>query len=175
MSSIPEALPHRSGRIAAQVLLQRALVLLSRIPDSLIAFVARFSIAAVFWKSGQTKIEGLAIDLVSGEFRLGLPQLSEDALYLFREEYRLPLIPPEIAAPLAATAEHVFPLLLLLGLATRLSAAALLAMTLTIQLFVYPDAYPTHGTWAAVLLYLMAHGPGRVSLDHWIARRCGLH
>lgn len=175
MSSIPEALPHRSGRIAAQVLLQRALVLLSRIPDSLIAFVARFSIAAVFWKSGQTKIEGLAIDLVSGEFRLGLPQLSEDALYLFREEYRLPLIPPEIAAPLAATAEHVFPLLLLVGLATRLSAAALLAMTLTIQLFVYPDAYPTHGTWAAVLLYLMAHGPGRVSLDHWIARRCGLH
>ena len=175
MSSIPEALPHRSGRIAAHVLLQRALALLSRIPDSLIAFVARFSIAAVVWKSGQTKIEGLAIDLVSGEFRLGLPQLSEDALYLFREEYRLPLIPPEIAAPLAATAEHVFPLLLLLGLATRLSAAALLAMTLTIQLFVYPDAYPTHGTWAAVLLYLMAHGPGRVSLDHWIARRCGLH
>lgn len=175
MSSIPEALPHRSGRIAAQVLLQRALVLLSRIPDSLIAFVARFSIAAVFWKSGQTKIEGLAIDLVSGEFRLGLPQLSEDALYLFREEYRLPLIPPEIAAPLAATAEHVFPLLLLVGLATRLSAAALLAMTLTIQLFVYPDAYPTHGTWAAVLLYLMAHGPGRVSLDHWIARRCCGH
>lgn len=175
MSSSPEALPHRSGRFAAQVLLQRALVLLSRIPDSLIAFVARFSIAAVFWKSGQTKIEGLAIDLVNGEFRLGLPQLSDDALYLFREEYRLPLIPPEIAAPLAATAEHVFPLLLLLGLATRLSAAALLAMTLTIQLFVYPDAYPTHGTWAAVLLYLMAHGPGRVSLDHWIARRCGLH
>lgn len=175
MSSSPEALPHRSGRFAAQVLLQRALVLLSRIPDSLIAFVARFSIAAVFWKSGQTKIEGLAIDLVNGEFRLGLPQLSDDALYLFREEYRLPLIPPEIAAPLAATAEHVFPLLLLVGLATRLSAAALLAMTLTIQLFVYPDAYPTHGTWAAVLLYLMAHGPGRVSLDHWIARRCGLH
>ena len=174
MSSIPETLPHRSGRFAAQVLLQRALVLLSRIPDSLIAFVARFSIAAVFWKSGQTKIEGLAIDLVNGEFRFGLPQLSDDALYLFREEYRLPLIPPEIAAPLAATAEHVFPLLLLLGLATRLSAAALLAMTLTIQLFVYPDAYPTHGTWAAVLLYLMAHGPGRVSLDHWIARRCDL-
>lgn len=171
MSSIPETLPHRNGRIAPQVL-HRALALLSRIPNSLIAFVARFSIAAVFWKSGQTKIEGLAIDLVSGEFRLGLPRLSDDALFLFREEYRLPLIPPEIAAPLAATAEHVFPLLLLVGLATRLSAAALLVMTLTIQLFVYPDAYPTHGTWAAVLLYLMAHGPGRISLDHWIAQRC---
>lgn len=175
MSTIPDALPHLHGRIAPHVLLRRAIALLSRIPDSLIAFVARFSIAAVFWKSGQTKIEGLAIDLVSGEFRLGVPQLSDDALYLFREEYRLPLIPPDVAAPLAAVAEHVFPLLLLVGLATRLSAAALLAMTLTIQLFVYPDAYPTHGVWAAVLLYLMAHGPGRASLDHWIARHCGGH
>ncbi|NMF86902.1 DoxX family membrane protein [Aromatoleum petrolei] len=172
---MPETFPHRNGPTAPHALPHRALALLSRIPDSLIAFVARFSIAAVFWKSGQTKIEGLAIDLVSGEFRLGLPSLSDNALFLFREEYRLPLIPPEIAAPLAATAEHVFPLLLLVGLATRLSAAALLMMTLTIQLFVYPDAYPTHGTWAAVLLYLMAHGPGRVSLDHWIARRCGGH
>jgi len=179
MSTIPDTLPHPhphlDSRRAPHLLLQRAIALLSRIPDSLIACVARFSIAAVFWKSGQTKIEGLAIDLVSGEFRLGLPQLSDNALYLFREEYHLPLIAPEIAAPLAAVAEHVFPLLLLVGLATRLSAAALLAMTLTIQLFVYPDAYPTHGVWAAVLLYLMAHGPDRVSLDHWIVRHCDRH
>jgi putative oxidoreductase len=90
---------------------------------------------------------------------------------LFRDEYRLPLIPPEIAAPLAAFAEHFFPILILLGLATRLSALGLLGMTMTIQLFVYPDAYPTHGTWAAVLLYLMVHGPGKLSLDHWISRR----
>lgn len=88
---------------------------------------------------------------------------------LFRDEYQLPLIQPEIAATLAAFAEHFFPLLILLGLATRLSALALLGMTLTIQLFVYPDAYPTHGTWAAVLLLLMVHGPGKLSLDHWIA------
>lgn len=145
--------------------------LLSRIPPSLIAFVGRFSIAAVFWKSGQTKVEGLAIDLINGEFSLGVPRLSDSALYLFQEEYRLPLIPPELAAPMAAFAEHLFPILLLLGLMTRLSALALLVMTLTIQLFVYPDAYPTHGVWAAVLLYLIANGPGRVSLDHWIARR----
>ena len=73
---------------------------------------------------------------------------------------------------MAATGEHVLPVLLLLGLATRLSALGLLGMTLVIQLLVYPGAYPTHGTWAAVLLYLMAHGPGQLSLDAWIARRC---
>ncbi|NDP38481.1 MAG: DoxX family protein [Rhodoferax sp.] len=141
------------------------------IPNSLVAFVARFSIAAVFWKSGQTKIQGLALDIVGGEFTLGCPRLSDSVVQLFRDEYRLPLIAPEVAATLAATAEHVFPLLILVGLATRLSALALLGMTMTIQLLVYPDAYPTHGTWAAVLLYLMAHGPGKLSLDHWIARR----
>lgn len=143
---------------------------LERIPQSLIALLARFSIAAVFWKSGQTKIEGLAIDLVQGEFQLGWPRLSESAIALFKDEYRLPLVPPELAAPLAAFAEHLFPLLLLLGLATRFSALALLGMTLTIQIFVYPDAYPVHGVWAAVLLMLMAQGPGKVSLDHWLVR-----
>lgn len=144
-----------------------------RIPASLIAFIARFSIAAVFWKSGQTKIEGLGVDLVSGEFHLGWPRLSDSALALFKDEYRLPLVSPELAAPMAAFAEHFFPILLLVGLATRFSALALLIMTLTIQIFVYPDAYPTHGVWAAVLLYLMTRGPGRISLDHWIARRYG--
>ena len=144
----------------------------SRIPDSLIALVGRFSIAAIFWKSGQTKIEGLAIDLVSGEFQLGWPQLSDSALELFRSEYRLPLLPPELAAPMAAFAEHFFPILILLGLATRFSALALLVMTLTIQIFVYPDAYPTHGVWATVLLMLIARGPGKISIDHWIAKRC---
>jgi putative oxidoreductase len=146
---------------------------MERIPNTLLALVARFSIAAVFWKSGQTKIQGFAVDIVNSEFTLGWPRLSDSAVGLFKDEYRLPLIPPEIAATLAATAEHLFPLLILLGLATRLSALALLGMTLTIQLFVYPDAYPTHGTWAAVLLYLMVHGPGKLSLDCWVARRWG--
>ena len=145
--------------------------LFKRIPNSLIAVVARFSIAAVFWNSGQTKIEGLAINIVNGEFQLGWPRISESALSLFQYEYQLPIIPPELAAPMAAVAEHLFPLLLLIGLATRFSALALLGMTLVIQVFVYPGAYATHGTWAAVFLYLMACGPGVLSVDHWLSRR----
>ncbi|PSJ43808.1 hypothetical protein C7H85_16320 [Zobellella endophytica] len=144
---------------------------LGRIPHSLVALLGRFAIAAVFWKSGQTKIEGLAIDLVAGEFQLGWPRLRPLAVILFRDEYRLPLLSPELAATLAALAEHLFPTLLLLGLATRLSALALLVMTAVIQLLVYPGAYPVHGVWATVLLLLMARGAGVVSLDHWLARR----
>lgn len=153
----------------------RLVALFSRIPDSLIALLGRFSIAAIFWKSGQTKIEGFAVDLVSGEFQFGWPHLSDTALDLFRSEYRLPLLPPELAAPLAAFGEHVFPVLILLGLATRFSSLALLVMTLTIQIFVYPDAYPTHGVWATVLLVLIARGPGVISIDHWLAKRCATH
>lgn len=152
-------------------LIPRAISLLEKIPHSLIAFIARFSIAAVFWKSGQTKVEGLAIDLIDGTFDLGWPRLADSAIPLFQSEYNLPLLSPEIAAHLAAFAEHFFPVLILIGLATRFSALALLGMTLTIQIFVYPDAYPTHGTWAAVLLYLMTTGPGKLSIDHLIARR----
>lgn len=148
-----------------------AISLCARIPHSLIALLARFSIAAVFWKSGQTKVEGLKIDIVDGTFNPGWPRLSDSAIDLFRDEYKVPFVPPEFAAPLAATAEHVLPLLLLIGLATRLSALGLLVMTAVIQIFVYPGAYPTHGVWAAVLLYLVARGPGALSMDHWIDRR----
>lgn len=144
---------------------------LSRIPYSLVALLGRFAIAGVFWKSGQTKIEGLAIDIVDGTFELGWPRLSDSAVLLFKEEYQLPVISPELGASLAAVAEHLFPLMLLLGLGTRFAALALLVMTAVIQVFVYPGAWPTHGTWAAVLLMLMAMGPGRISLDCWLARR----
>ncbi len=152
-------------------LLVRAIALCSRIPAGFIALLGRVSIAAVFWKSGQTKVEGFAIDLLEGQFQFGVPHLSDSALALFRDEYRVPLLAPEFAAPLAALGEHVFAALLLLGLATRFSALALLGMTAVIQLFVYPGAWPTHGTWAAVLLYLVANGPGQISLDHQMARR----
>jgi len=152
-------------------LLHRYIAICTRLPNTLLALLARFSIASVFWKSGETKIQGFAVDVINGEFTLGWPRLSDSVVDLFRDEYHLPLVPPEIAATMAATAEHLFPLLLLFGLATRLSALALLGMTMTIQIFVYPDAYPTHGTWAAVLLYLMVQGPGKLSLDHLIARR----
>lgn len=130
---------------------------LDRIPNDLIALVARFSIAAVFWQSGQTKVDGW--------------MLSDNALYLFENEYKLPLVDPWLAAHLAAFAEHLFPILLVIGLASRFSALALLGMTLVIQIFVYPGAWPTHGTWAACLLFIAARGPGAFSLDTAIVRR----
>ena len=160
---------HRPRSIAA--LAGAAIAWLERIPYSFIALLARFSIAAVFWLSGQTKVEGLAIDIVGGEFSLGWPRLAPNAVALFQDEYRLPLLPPELAATLAATAEHVLPLMLLFGLGTRIAALGLPGMTLVIQLFVYPGAYATHGTWVALLLLLAARGGGVVSLDHWLATR----
>lgn len=168
VSPLPTRMPVTEGPAA---LIRQLIDWFTLIPHTLIAFVARFSIAAVFWNSGQTKIEGLAINLVNGEFVLGWPRLSDNAVTLFQYEYNLPLLPPALAATMAATAEHLFPILLLVGLATRFSALALLGMTMVIQIFVYPGAYATHGTWAAVLLLLMAHGPGRLSIDHWIASR----
>ena len=167
--------PSTGAGVAARPILDTLMTgatgLMARIPESLIALTGRFSVAAVFWKSGQTKIEGLAIDIVSGSFELGIPRLSSSAVDLFRDEYQLPLIPPELGATLAALGEHVLPLLLLLGLGTRFTALGLLVMTAVIQLLVYPAAYPTHGVWAAVLLWLMVRGPGVVSLDHLIVRR----
>jgi putative oxidoreductase len=136
--------------------LQRAIAALNAIPQDVIALAARVFAAAIFWQSGQTKLEGWRV--------------SDTAIALFREEYRLPLFDPVLAAHLAALGEHLFPLLLVLGLASRLAALALLGMTAVIQIFVYPDAWPTHGVWAVALLVIAARGPGRVSLDHILAR-----
>lgn len=144
---------------------------LQQIPHSIIVLLARLGIGATFWLSGQTKIEGLVIDPIGLNFQFGIPHVSDTAIELFRSEYALPLLPPEFAATLAATAEHVFPFLLVIGLASRLSALALLGMTLVIQFFVYPEAWPTHSLWAAILLYIAARGPGVFSIDHLISRR----
>lgn len=152
----------------------RFLESLQCIPYSLVALLGRFAIAGVFWKSGQTKVEGLQIDLVEGTFKLDWPRLSESAVFLFEEEYQLPLISPGFAASMVAVAEHLFPLMLLLGLGTRFAALALLMMTAVIQVFVYPSAWPTHGAWAAILLMLMAMGPGRISTDWFLVRHAGL-
>lgn len=149
------------------------IAILDRIPHSAIALLGRCAIAMTFWVSGQTKIEGLVLDPIGRTVGFGLPRLSDSALKLFRSEYALPILPPELAATLAATAEHVLPLLLLLGLATRVSAAGLLVMTLVIQVFVYPLAFPTHAVWATVLIYLIARGPGAISLDRLLTRRRG--
>lgn len=167
MNSTDRVQASQEGLTAMQSVLEPC----GRIPHSLIALLGRLSIAAVFWKSGQTKIEGFALDLFGGEFQFGWPRLAESTVPLFQDEYNLPLVSPEIAAYAAATAEHVFPALLLIGLGTRFSALALLVMTLTIQVFVYPSAYPTHGVWATVLLYLLARGPGKCSVDHWLESR----
>ena len=141
-------------------------------PYSGLALLARFSIAGVFWQSGQTKVQGFVVNFVKGEFQLGWPRLADGVVDLFETEYKLPLLPPDLGATLAAFGEHAFPLMILLGLATRFSALALLGMTAVIQLLVYPGAYPTHGVWASVLLLLIMQGPGKLSLDHWIASKC---
>jgi putative oxidoreductase len=135
-----------------------AAMLTSLIGHDLLALAARFGIAGVFWLSGRTKVEGWLT-------------VSDSAVALFADEYRLPLLPPELGAHLAAYAEHLFPVLLVLGLFTRASALALLGMTAVIQVFVYPDAWPTHLTWAAALLYLAGRGPGRASLDSVLCLR----
>jgi putative oxidoreductase len=136
-----------------------ALRLLDRVPHDFVALVSRLSIAAVFWQSGQTKVDGW--------------QVTDNAVYLFETEYKLPFVDPWLAAHLSAFAEHFFPLLLVIGFASRLSALALLGMTLVIEIFVYPDAWPTHGTWAVCFLVIIAGGPGRLSLDYLLARRFG--
>ncbi|MCW6530262.1 DoxX family protein [Sphingomonas sp. MMSM20] len=127
------------------------------VPDALLLLVARLGIAGVFFMSGRTKVDGII-------------HITDSTYELFRTEYALPLVPPTIAAVAATWSEHVFSILLVLGVATRLSALALFMMTLTIEIFVYPDAWPTHLSWAAVLLPLIFRGGGAWSLDRGIAR-----
>ena len=124
----------------------------SLLPIPFLLLVQRLGIAAVFFMSGRTKVDGLLT-------------VNDSAFELFRYEYALPLIRPELAAYAATYSEHLFPLLLVLGLFTRFAATALLVMTLVIQLFVYPDAWPTHLSWAGLLLPLIALGGGKLSLD----------
>ena len=133
--------------------LERIAALAARLlPDALLLLIARLGIAATFFLSGRSKVDGWFT-------------LTEGTFELFRTEYALPLLPPTLAAYMAAGAEHLFPALLAMGLATRLSAAALLGMTMVIQIFVYPDAWPTHLVWAGLLLPLIGRGGGDWSLD----------
>ena len=132
----------RSGAAAAR-LLSRNLLLL----------VARLGIAAIFFMSGRTKVEGILT-------------LRDSTYELFRSEYALPFVDPVVAAHVATYSEHLFPMLLVLGLFTRTAALALLGMTLVIEIFVYPEAWPTHLGWTGLLLPLIAQGAGAWSLDH---------
>lgn len=127
------------------------------VPDALLLLVARLGIAAVFFMSGRTKVSGL-LTITDGTYEL------------FRTDYALPLVPPEIAAHAATYSEHLFPILLVFGLFTRPAALALLGMTTVIEIFVYPDAWPTHLSWAGLLLPLIFRGGGAWSLDHLLRR-----
>jgi len=141
-----------SSRVAAlQTLAARLL------PASVQLLTARLAVAAIFFLSGRTKVEGWFT-------------LKDSTIDLFRYEYMLPLVPPEIAAPMAAFAEHALPLLLVAGLFTRFAALGLLGMTAVIEIFVYPQAWPTHLSWAALLLPLIAQGGGKCSVDHLLKR-----
>lgn len=137
--------------------IRRLMMQMARIPDAFLLLFTRIAVGHIFWASGRTKVDGWG--------------LSDSAVALFTTEYKLPLIPPEIAATMAATMEHVLPLMLLIGLGTRLAALGLFAMTLVIQIFVYPEAWWVHAMWLAALLWLVAKGGGALSLDHPIARR----
>lgn len=134
-------------------LAMRAVHWLDGIPYSLLAIPLRLAIATVFWSSAMVKLASW-----------------DTAVALFTDEYRLPLLPPELAAYMAVSVELSTPVLLVLGLLTRPAAAVLLGMTTIIEVFVYPQAWPTHIQWAAMLLVLLARGPGRFSMD-WLIRR----
>ena len=135
-------------------LLETGRSLAERIPYSAVALASRFALASVFWRSAQTKVNGFSI--------------REETFFLFRDEYKVPLLPPDFAAYLATIGEHVFSVLLLVGLASRLSALGLFSMTMVIQLFVFPDGWPEHILWVALQLLIFARGPGVVAVDHLV-------
>ena len=134
---------------AAVAWIDRAIALLERVPYWLLALPLRVGAAAVFWNSAMTKLANW-----------------DTTIELFTEEYKVPLLPPEIAANMALSIELTMPVLLVLGLFTRAAALVLLAMTTVIEIFVYPLAWPTHIQWAAMLLVLLCRGAGKLSLDH---------
>ena len=136
-------------RNSAFALIDKARALLERVPLAVPQLLTRVAIANVFWRSGMTKLANW-----------------DQTIQLFQDEYHVPLLPPEIAATLGATFALSCPVLLALGLATRLAALPLLAMTAVIQTFVYPQNWPEHLTWAAMLLFLVVRGGGTYSLDY---------
>jgi putative oxidoreductase len=132
-------------------------------PEAIMLLFVRIALAGIFWRSGRTKVE-----------EGSLLTVSENTLYQFADDpfNKLPLLPPEFAAHLTTYAEHALPILLLIGLFTRLSALALLGMTMVIQLFIFPDAWwPVHSLWVALALALIVRGGGGLSLDGLLAGR----
>jgi putative oxidoreductase len=131
---------------------------LESVPLWVNGLICRFGVAGVFWRSGQTKVHGFF-------------EIDPSTYDLFRDEYKVPLIPPDIAAVGATISEHLFSALLVIGLASRLSAGALFGMTMVIEIFVYPDSWPDHLMWSAALLFIIFRGPGLLSIDHLIRKK----
>ncbi len=131
---------------------------LGLLPLSFIQLMARFSMAVIFWRSGQAKIANWDL-----------------TLQLFANEYKVPILPPEIAAPMAAAVELSTPILLILGLFTRVATLPMIAMTLVIQIFVYPMSWADHLAWMTFLLLLLSRGPGVLSLDHLAKKTLDRH
>ncbi|MBR3371826.1 MAG: DoxX family protein [Rhodobacteraceae bacterium] len=152
MTHSTETTPPHSPPVHSRDMIRHINALGGHIPQDLLALAARVFPAVVFWQSARTKVDGFSI--------------KDSTYFLFEHVYALPLIPHAPAAVLATVAEHVLPVLLILGVFARFSALGLLIMTAVIQVFVFPDAWVTHGLWAAALLVIVAQGPGRLSLDH---------
>ena len=141
--------PHTSLAIR----LQHTIVILNRLPLSILQLMFRIAIAEVFWSSGLTKIASW-----------------DTTVALFRNEYMVPLLPPEIAAVMSSTFELSCSVLIVVGLVTRLATLPLLGMTFVIEVFVYPEYWAMHLMWATILLFLLTKGPGAFSLDHYAGR-----
>jgi putative oxidoreductase len=141
--------PHTSVAIR----LHHAIDTLDRFPLSILQLMFRIAIAAVFWSSGLTKIASW-----------------DTTIALFRDEYMVPLLPPELAAVMSATFELSCSALIVVGLATRLATLPLLGMTFVIEVFVYPEYWAMHLMWASILLFLLTKGPGVFSLDYYAGR-----
>jgi putative oxidoreductase len=158
MTTLVDDRPHRPSLLERYHRLDALYTTLTARLTPLALLVLRLPVAIVFWRSGRTKVEGwnpLA--------------LQPSQAFLFEHEFGMPF--PLLTAHLTALAEHVLPVLLVLGLATRLSALGLLAMTAVIQLFVFPDAWlNAHMWWAATLFAVIVLGPGRLSLDAAVGR-----
>jgi len=157
MSDATVSTSEPGAAIKVRNFVKRVIAVCDATPHWLLAVIARAGVAVIFWRSGQTKVDGFSI--------------KDSTFFLFENEYNVPLLPPELAAYMATIAEHVFPILLVVGLASRFSALALLGMTAVIQVFVYPSAWSVHILWAMALLYIIGRGPGPLALDHLVAKR----
>ena len=137
-------------------LLRKIIARLEAVPYSMLAIPLRLGVAWIFWSSAQVKLINW-----------------QRTIELFTDEYRVPLLPPEFAASMALSIELTAPILLVLGLFTRVAVLVLLGMTAVIQTFVYPDAWPTHLQWSAMMLVLLCRGAGAASVDHLLWWRYG--